>query len=132
MIFFKYGNKFDKRRKFSNNVQNLTTCTHKNNYRSKRARCERVIYLVLLKLSLYLHIISRLLLLSKDFFEKKNILIENIAHFMSKYPSPPQKKNPFEISEEITSLEPMIERLAIKDNRCSINYQSDLPYILKN
>lgn len=107
------------------------------NYRSKRARRERVLYLVLLKLSLYLHIISRLLLLSKDFFEKKTILIENIAHFMSKYPSPPKitpKKPHLEISKENTtcSLEPMKERLAIKDNRCSINYQSDLPYILKN
>lgn len=63
------------------------------------------------------------LLLSKDFFEK-NILIENTAHN-------PEKTH-IEISKENTSLEPMIERLAIKDNRCSINYQSDLPYILKN
>lgn len=45
----------------------------------------------------------------------------------------PQKTH-LEISKENTtcSLEPMKERLAIKDNRCSINYQSDLPYILKN
>lgn len=134
MIFFKYGNKFDKRRKFRNNLQNLTTCTHKNTSCLTIDQKEQDVkgsYTWCYWNCPFICILYQEFTPIKRFLWEKHTNWENYTFYIKI--TPPKKKH-LEILKENTtcSLEPMIERLAIKDNRCSINYQSDLPYILKN